>query len=90
MTDNLGDTSLTRKRRTIDPMRTYDGLPPPLRQWISQAALPWSPTSARKIWKRAQAKGLSSDETLDLLSRAEIQTLARDKRANRQSTRSTS
>jgi len=62
-------------------MCAYDALPVPLRHWLSQAALPWSPTSARKIWKRAQAKGLCADEALALLSRSEAQTLARDKRA---------
>lgn len=81
MNCNLGDTSLRRRRRSVDPMCTYDALPVPLRHWLSQAALPWSPTSARKIWKRAQAKGLCADDALALLRRAETQTLARDKRA---------
>ncbi len=83
MSRNLGDTSLRRKRRSVDPMQTYDTLPSPLRAWLSQAALPWSPTSARKIWKRAQAKGLSADETLALLCQVETKTLARDKHAIR-------
>lgn len=81
MTGNLGDTSLRRKRRSCDPMQTYDSLPSPLRRWLSQAALPWSPSSARKIWKRAQAQGLSADDALALLSQTETHTLARDKRA---------
>ncbi|WP_366524370.1 DUF6525 family protein [uncultured Roseobacter sp.] len=81
---NLGQTSLRNKRRTGDPMQAYDALPTPLRRWLCQAALPWSPVSARKIWRRAQAKGLSTDEALALLRRAEIHTLARDKRAIRQ------
>lgn len=82
MNQNLGDTSLRRKRRSRDPMRSYDALPAPLRQWLSQAALPWSPTSARKIWSRAEAKGLSTDEALALLCKSEINTLAREKRAD--------
>lgn len=81
MTRNLGKTSLRRRRRSDDPMRSYDALPAPLRQWLSQAVLPWSPTSARKIWTRAQAEGLSADEVLSLLCRAETNTLAREKRA---------
>ena len=81
MNRNLGETSLRRRRRSVDPMRAYDALPAPLRQWLSQAALPWSPVSARKIWARAQAKGLSADDALALLRRSEAQTLARDKRA---------
>jgi hypothetical protein len=79
MNRNLGNTSLRRKRRARDPMHVYDTLPTPLRQWLSQAALPLSPASARKIWARAQAKGLDTDTALDVLKRAEINTLARDK-----------
>lgn len=81
MSRNLGETRLRRKRRAADPMQTYDALPTPLRQWLSQAALPWSPASARKIWRRAQAKGLDCDEALAMLDRAETHTLARDLRA---------
>jgi hypothetical protein len=81
MKRNLGDTSLRLKSRSVDPMHTYDALPTTLRHWLSQAALPWSPTSARKIWKRAQAKGLNADDALALLHRSEAQTLARDMRA---------
>lgn len=35
-------TSLRRRRRS-DPMRDFDALPPPLRNWMRQAALAWSP-----------------------------------------------
>ncbi|WP_420861525.1 DUF6525 family protein [Algirhabdus cladophorae] len=83
MTRNLGATSLTKKRRSGDPMRAYDALPTPLRRWLSQAALPWSPASARKIWTRAHAKGLSVEEALAVLCQVETNTLARDKRATR-------
>ncbi|MEM6342138.1 MAG: DUF6525 family protein [Pseudomonadota bacterium] len=80
---NLGQTSLRSKCRSEDPMRAYDGLPAPLRLWIGQAALPWSPASARRIWQKAQAKGLSVEETLSSLSRAEAKTLAHDRHAAR-------
>ena len=79
MTRNLGSTSLRRKRRNADPMRSYDALPAPLRNWLAQAALPWSPTSARRVWNRACAKGLSPDDALSVLSQAEARTLARDR-----------
>ena len=79
MTRNLGATSLRRKRRTVDPMRSYDALPAPLRNWLAQAALPWSPSSAQRLWRRARAKGLDPQDALDLLARAEAQTLARDR-----------
>ncbi|MEM7076731.1 MAG: DUF6525 family protein [Pseudomonadota bacterium] len=78
MRRNLGDCNLRRKRRAVDPMAVYDALPAPLRQWLSEAALPWSPSSARRIWTRALARGLSPQQALDSLCRAERRTLARD------------
>ncbi|MDF1873771.1 DUF6525 family protein [Vannielia sp.] len=75
---NLGATSLPRKRRPHDPMRSYDALPAPLRAWLAKAALPWSPASARRLWKRAKAEGHDTQAALQLLSRAEERTLARD------------
>ncbi|RBI84904.1 hypothetical protein DRV85_09540 [Rhodosalinus halophilus] len=35
-----------------NPLAEYDDLPPPLRAWLAQAAMPWSPRSALKIWQR--------------------------------------
>ncbi|WP_108838377.1 DUF6525 family protein [Tateyamaria sp. Alg231-49] len=84
MSRNLGSTSLGRKSRTADPMRSYDALPAPLRNWLAQASLPWSSASARRVWNRACAKGLSPDEALSKLSNAEARTLARDRSANSQ------
>lgn len=78
MSRNLGHSSLRRRRRSRDPMAAYDGLPAPLRRWVSQAALPWSPASVRRVWTKALAKGLSPEEALSSLSRAEARTLARD------------
>ncbi len=77
MTGNLSTT--LRRRRRADPMRAYDALPRPLRVWMAQAALPWSPDSCRRIWARARADGTSPDEILDRLDRAERKTLARDR-----------
>ncbi|MDX8354917.1 DUF6525 family protein [Cognatiyoonia sp. IB215182] len=81
MSRNLGATSLRRKRRAADPMRCYDALPAPLRLWLSQAALPWSPISAKRLWNRARANGLSTQDALLALSQAEQKTLARDRYA---------
>ncbi len=78
MTRNLGQSGLRRKRRCSDPMAAYDTLPAPLRHWLSQAALPWSPTSAKRIWAKSRAQGMSADEILGVLSQAEARTLARD------------
>ncbi|MEM7524350.1 MAG: DUF6525 family protein [Pseudomonadota bacterium] len=79
---NLGATSIRIKRRNADPMRIYDGLPAPLRQWLSEAALPWSPASARRIWKNASGRGLCVEEALSELTLAEARTLARDRSAD--------
>lgn len=81
MSRNLGQCGLRRTRHSGDPMAAYDGLPAPLRQWLSEAALPWSPTSVRRIWSKSRAKGLSPQETLDSLSQAEARTLARDRQS---------
>ncbi|MEM6308393.1 MAG: DUF6525 family protein [Pseudomonadota bacterium] len=76
---NMGQSSLRRKRVGSNPMATYDALPKPLRRWLAQAALPWSPSSAHRIWLKSQAKGMTDQETLNSLAHVEKQTLRRDK-----------
>ncbi|GLK65061.1 DUF6525 family protein [Paracoccus kondratievae] len=44
-------TSLRRRRRSC-PIAQYDRLPPELRRWLAQAALPWSPVSALRLWQK--------------------------------------
>jgi len=78
---NLGATSLRSRRRNSDPMQAFDALPAPLRSWLAQAALPWSPASAKRVWSRARSKGLCVDSALQTLARVETQTLARDSQA---------
>lgn len=75
MNENLGTTKIRKRKRVGDPMATFDALPPPLRRWLSDALMPWSPTSARRVWRRARSKGMSVAETLDLLDRYEETTL---------------
>ncbi len=60
-------------------MSAYDSLPAPLRLWMSEAALPWSPASARRLWSKSRAKGLTKEETLASLNAAEAKTLTRDR-----------
>jgi hypothetical protein len=79
MTDNLGSTTLKKRRRSADPMMTYDTLPRPLRSWLAGAALPWSPKSCRRIWDRARVNGLSVGDAIAVLTEAERKTLSRDK-----------
>ncbi|WP_304615705.1 DUF6525 family protein [Paracoccus sp. (in: a-proteobacteria)] len=71
--------SSLRARRHVDPMRDYDSLPLPLRRWLSQARLPWSPRSARKTWARALSRHQGDAErALAALDRAEARMLSRD------------
>ncbi|MEM6739923.1 MAG: DUF6525 family protein [Pseudomonadota bacterium] len=85
MNRNLGQSSLRRRRRRGDPMQVYDALPAPLRRWLSEAALPWSPVSAQRLWHRALARGLSVEQALDAISRAEGRMLAKDKHSTQES-----
>jgi hypothetical protein len=78
---NRGATSLRKRRRNEDPMQAFDALPAPVRAWLSQAALPWSPASCRKIVQQAQARGEGVEEVLARLDRAQQNTLARDRYA---------
>ncbi|MEM6304784.1 MAG: DUF6525 family protein [Pseudomonadota bacterium] len=79
MARNLGQSSLRKRRRARDPMGHFDGLPAPLRRWLAQAALPWSPSSAQRLWRAARARGLSAQEAIDHLSQTEARMLARDR-----------
>ncbi|MEM9228084.1 MAG: DUF6525 family protein [Pseudomonadota bacterium] len=78
MSRNLGQCGLPRKRRSGDPMAAFDDLPSALRHWLSEAALPWSPASVRRIWAKSLDQGLTPEETLATLTQAEVRTLARD------------
>lgn len=75
---NLGATAQPSRRRSGDPMMAFDALPAPLRQWLAQAALPWSPASCRKLWLRARAGGGSVADALSLLDRAQDRALQRE------------
>ncbi|MGR3485055.1 MAG: DUF6525 family protein [Paracoccaceae bacterium] len=72
-------TRLAARHRARDPMRAFDALPPELRAWMHEAALPWSPRSARRIWERAVGQGLDAQAAREVLARAEARTLARER-----------
>lgn len=78
---NLGQTAQRLRRRSTDPMAAYDALPPPLRAWLSAAALPWSPASCLRLWRRLRKEGASVPEALAALDKAERRALAREDRA---------
>ena len=77
---NLGQTRIRRKRRTGDPMRDYDHLPPELRAWLASALLPWGPRSARRAFDRALSATGSIQQALAALDRIERRQVARDTR----------
>ncbi|MAC81139.1 MAG: hypothetical protein CML66_24125 [Rhodobacteraceae bacterium] len=67
------------RRRAVDPMREHDRLPPRLRLWATQAALPWSARSIRRVWVRALAEtGGDEARAIACLDRAEARRLARE------------
>ena len=79
MNGNLGSTALKRRRRAADPMMTYDRLPQPLRSWLAEAPLPWSPNSCKRIWEKARSNGLSVNDAIFVLTEAERKTLSQEK-----------
>lgn len=78
MGGNLGKTSLKRRGYAANPMKAYDDLPAPLRQWMANAALPWSTKSCRQIWLRCRNRGEPVAQVIERLNRAEAATLMRD------------
>ncbi|MFN3260450.1 MAG: DUF6525 family protein [Pikeienuella sp.] len=74
---NLGAAGLKRRLRARDPMWAYDRLPAPLRRWLSEAALPWSPASAARAFARALREEGGEAAALARLDRIERATLAR-------------
>ena len=78
MRHNLS-SSLRRTRRTGNPMERFDALPAPLRAWLRQAALPWSPRSCERLWRRALRDGATTEAILERLNQAEAGMLHRDR-----------
>lgn len=76
MTKNL-QSSLRRKRRPGNAMQAYDALPVELRRWLSTAALPWSPASAKGIWLKAGG-ARDPEAALARLAAVEAATLRKD------------
>ncbi|MFN4058866.1 MAG: DUF6525 family protein [Roseinatronobacter sp.] len=64
-------------RRRPSSMAEFDRLPPELRAWLAQAALPWSVPSVRKLWSRARRRH-SPQAALAYLSSLEARALTRD------------
>ncbi|MDA7965322.1 MAG: DUF6525 family protein [Ruegeria sp.] len=59
-------------------MHEFDRLPPILRAWVSQAALPWRPRSVLRAYNKALARTGDRCHALNELSRLEAAQLAKD------------
>ena len=76
----MGNLSSSRAQwRAGNPMAAHDRLPPDLRAWMINAALPWSASSALRLWTRALRETGCRDAALARLEAAEKRTLARDR-----------
>ncbi|AGT10963.1 DUF6525 family protein [Paracoccus aminophilus] len=74
---NLAST--LRKRHQPRPMEAYDRLPPALRRWLAEAALPWSTHSALRIWNDPRrGGGIDAQEKCRRLDAVERAMLRRD------------
>lgn len=78
MRGNRGQTSLKLKRRNENPMREYDRLPPELRAWLVNAALPWRPRSVRRAYEKALIRTRDKTEALQELDRLQERLIVRD------------
>ena len=75
----MGRNLNTSLRRKAAPMAQFDRLPPELRQWLAQAALPFSAKSALKLWQRSLRDSAGNTAAaLAALAQAEARLLARD------------
>lgn len=80
MASNRGKTTLKRRQRGRTPMRDYDDLPPDLRNWVAQAALPWSIRSVRAAYAKAISRKGDPQQALSELDRVQRALLAKDAR----------
>ncbi|WP_323781331.1 DUF6525 family protein [Leisingera sp.] len=72
-------TSLPRSKQSGNPMAAFDQLPADLREWLRQAALPWSPRSALRVWRSALKKhGGDRTAACAYLSQVELKNLKQE------------
>ena len=76
--NNLGRTSLKRKRRNENPLLDYDRLPRDLREWVANAELPWRPRSVLKAYERAFSKTGDRNKALIELNYIQHRLVAKD------------
>lgn len=76
----MGNLATSLKRRSRGrAMDRYDRLPPDLRRWLAGAALPWSPCSVLRLWRRLRQECAGDAEAIRRrMDQAEARMLARD------------
>lgn len=75
MTQGNLRSTLRARRRCGSAMGDYDRLPVPLRLWLARALLPWSVSSAQRVWRKARGDAATA---LRLLDHLEQQRIAQD------------
>jgi hypothetical protein len=60
-------------------MATFDALPPPLRRWLAHAAMPWSPASCLRLWRKLRAQGADTERALQMLADIQDRNLRRQR-----------
>ncbi|MGR3434212.1 MAG: DUF6525 family protein [Shimia sp.] len=78
MAANVRTTKLGCKRPARDALAAYDRLPPHLRRWMAQAALPWAARSVLRSYERALRRSGDPAAALRALDLIEARTVARD------------
>ena len=76
--NNLGRTSLKRKRRNENPLLDYDRLPKELRAWVANAELPWRPRSVLKTYERVFLKTGDRNKALNELNYIQHRLVSKD------------
>ena len=72
-------TRLGLSPATRNAMADYDRCPPALRRWLADAKLQWSPSSARRAWRKALLRSWGRErKALEIMDRLEAERLARD------------
>lgn len=77
MTKGNLNSGLPRRKRSGNTMQDYDALPSDLRRWLSGACLPWSPSSALRVWSNAGG-ARSPNRAIARLEAVEKATLSKD------------
>ena len=79
MNGNLGKTSLKKRVFGGSQMEEFDRLPAQLRRWLSNADLPWSPASVRRVYRKSLDDTNDARKALDELDNMQRKRLRQQK-----------